>query len=153
MNEEAKKRALSLLEKRDYSRKMLTDKLTEKGLSEADAEEVTDRLCELGVVDDARFAALLVRHYAGKGYGERRIRDELYRRGIDRALWDEALAEMPETDDTVYRLLCSRLRGTEGSEDDIRRAYGYLLRRGYGSEEIRSALEQYRTENEENEND
>ena len=84
MNEEARERALRLLDKRDYSRKMLLDKLTEKGVAPADAEEVTDWLCSLGVVDDVRYAGLVVRHYAAKGYGERRIRDELYRRG-DRA--------------------------------------------------------------------
>ena len=68
MNEDAKKRALAILEKRDVSRKMLLDKLTEKGASLPEAEEVADWLCGLGVVDDRRYAALVVRHYAGKGY-------------------------------------------------------------------------------------
>ena len=143
MNEEARKRALRLLEKRDYSRKMLLDKLTEKGVSDEDAAEVADWLCEVGAVSDARYAELVVRHYAGKGYGERRICDELYRRGISRELWEEALTQMPETEDAVYRLLANRLRGTDGSPEDIRKAQNYLLRRGYSWEEIRAALEQY----------
>ena len=78
---EARKRALRLLEKRDYSRKMLIDKLTEKGASDEEAAEVADWLCETGVVNDARYAELVVRHYARKGYGRRRITEELYRRG------------------------------------------------------------------------
>ncbi len=90
---------------------MLLDKLTEKGISNTDAEEVADWLCGLGVVNDERFAGLVVRHYAAKGYGKRRICDELYRRGIDRELWDAAFAELPETDDTVDRLLGAKLRG------------------------------------------
>ena len=93
MNDEARQRALKILERRDVSRKMLLDKLTEKGISNADAEEVADWLCGLGVVNDERFAGLVVRHYAAKGYGKRRICDELYRRGIDRELWDAALDE------------------------------------------------------------
>ena len=101
MNDEARQRALKILERRDVSRKMLLDKLTEKGISNTDAEEVADWLCGLGVVNDERFASLVVRHYAAKGYGKRRICDELYRRGIDRELWDPALDELPETDDTV----------------------------------------------------
>ena len=101
MNDEAKQRALKILERRDVSRKMLLDKLTGKGISNTDAEEVADWLCGLGVVNDERFAGLVVRHYAAKGYGKRRICDELYRRGIDRELWDTALDELPETDDTV----------------------------------------------------
>ena len=148
MDESAKKRALALLEKRDYSRKMLLDKLTEKGASPEAAAEVCDWLCDLGVVNDERFAALVVRHYAAKGFGERRIREELYRRGIAREFWDEAMAEAPESDDTVHRLLSQKLRGWDGDPSLLQRAQGYLLRRGYSWEEIRSALERYQSENE-----
>ena len=143
MNEEARKRALRLLEKRDYSRKMLIDKLTEKGASDEEAAEVADWLCETGVVSDERYAGLVVRHFARKGYGERRITEELYRRGVSRELWEEALSQMPEADDTVYRLLENKLRETDGAPEDIRKAQNYLLRRGYSWEEIRAALEQY----------
>ena len=148
MNEGAKKRALSLLDKRDYSRKMLVDKLTEKGVAEEEAAEVADWLCSLGVVNDERYAGLVVRHYAQKGYGPRRIREELYRRGIDRELWDNALDELPMSDDTVYRLLNNRLRGSRTPED-MERARSYLLRRGYSWEEVRGACERYQSENEE----
>ena len=148
MNEAARKKALSLLDKRDYSRKMLIDKLTDKGVTAEDAAEVVDRLCAVGVVDDARYAALVVRHYSGRGYGERRIREELYHRGIGRELWDEALVEAGEPDSTVYRLLSARLRGSV-SPEDMERARSYLLRRGFSREEVRGALERYASENEE----
>ena len=151
MNEEVRKRALRLLEKRDYSRKMLLDKLTEKGAEESDALAVVDWLCEIGAVNDARFAELIVRHYAGKGYGVRRIRDELFRRGIGRALWEDALSSMPDTDGTVYRLLSGRLRGTECAPEDVQRVRNALLRRGYSWDEIRCALERYMTESEDRE--
>ena len=142
MNDEAKQRALKILERRDVSRKMLLDKLTEKGISNTDAEEVADWLCGLGVVNDERFAGLVVRHYAAKGYGRRRIRDELYRRGIDREFWDGALAELPETDDAVDRLLSVRLRGAV-SPEALQRAQSYLLRRGYSWDEVCAATERY----------
>ena len=148
MNEAAKKRALSLVEKRDYSRKMLLDKLTEKGASPEEAAEVADWLVSLGVIDDERYAGLVVRHYAGKGYGPRRIREELFRRGIDRELWDAAMEELPESGSTVYRLLSGKLRGS-CAPADMERACNYLLRRGYSREEVRSAMEHYRLENEE----
>ena len=142
MNDEAKQRALKILERRDVSRKMLLDKLTEKGISESDAAEVADWLCGLGVVNDERFAGLVVRHYAAKGYGERRIREELFRCGIDRELWDAALAELPETDDTVDRLFAAKLRG-DTSPENLQRIQNYLLRRGFSWEEIRAAAERY----------
>lgn len=148
MNEEAKKRALRLLEKRDYSRKMLMDKLTGKGVAEEDAAEVADWLCEIGVVDDGRFAELVVRHYAAKGYGRRRVSEELYRRGISQELREEALAGMPENDDSLLRLLTGKLRGTDGTPEDIRKAQDFLLRRGYSWGEIRAAVEHYQAQNE-----
>ena len=148
MNEEARKRALSLVEKRDYSRKMLIDKLTEKGASDEDAADVADWLCSVGVIDDQRYAGLVVRHYARKGYGPRRIREELFRRGIDRELWADSLEELPDTDETITRLLSVKLRGST-DRGDMERARNYLLRRGYSREEVRAALEHYLSENEE----
>lgn len=142
MNDEAKQRALKILERRDVSRKMLLDKLAEKGVSESDAAEVADWLCDLGVVNDERFAGLVVRRYAAKGYGERRIREELFRRGIDRELWDSAFAELPETDGTVDRLLQARLH-SDASPENLQRTQNYLLRRGFSWEEIRAAAERY----------
>lgn len=151
MNEEAKAHALRILEKRDVSRAMLVDRLKKRGASEADANEVADWLCGLGVVDDRRFSELVVRHYAAKGYGLRRIREELHRRGIAKELWEEALAKLPETEDTVYALLRQKLRGTGGEPKDLQRAQGFLLRRGYSWEEIRGAMDRWKVEDEDRE--
>ena len=121
---------------------MLLDKLTEKGVADADAEEVADWLCGLGVVNDERFAGLIVRHYAAKGYGERRIREELYRRGIDRELRDAALEELTGSDERLDRLLGAKLRG-DASPENLQRTQNYLLRRGYSWEDVREATERY----------
>ena len=145
MNDDAKQRALRILERRDVSRKMLLDKLAEKGIEPYDAEEVADWLCGLGVVDDRRFAGLVVRSCARKGYGERRIREELYQKGIPRELWDSALEELPPADDTVYQLLQRKMAA--GAE--LPKIRSFLLRRGFSWEEISAAEERYRSENEE----
>ena len=88
----------------------------------------------------------MVRHYAAKGYGERRVRDELYRRGVPKELWDEALAEMPEQDDTLDRLIRSKLGGKEPSKENLSRVSAALQRRGYGWQEIREAIERLNIE-------
>ena len=148
--EAAKKRALWLLDKRDYSRAELLKKLTEKGFADAAAGAAVDRLTELGVVDDARYAPIVVRHYAAKGYGARRVRDELLRRGIPKALWDAAMAEMPAQDESADRLLRARLRGADPSDRAaLNKAAAALLRRGYGWDEINAAVERLRAETEE----
>ncbi len=148
--EAAKQKALSLLDRRDYSRAELLRSLTEKGYEAAAAETAVDRLVQLGFVDDARYAPIVVRHYAAKGYGAQRIRGELQRRGIPKNLWESAMAEMPEQDETVDRLLRSRLRGADlRDRAALKRATDALLRRGYGWDEINAAVERYRSETEE----
>ena len=142
----AKEWALALLDRRDYSRAELLKKLLEKGVEEVEAAQAVDRLEELGFVDDARYAPIVVRHYAAKGYGARRVRQELARRGIPRELWDEAMAQMPAQDDTIDRLLRNRLRDGEADRAALKRASDFLLRKGYGWDEIKSALERYHAE-------
>lgn len=146
MNDEARARALKILEKRDVSRKMLLDKLTEKGIAEADALEVADWLTELRVIDDERYAGLVVRHYAAKGYGERRIKDELYHRGVPREYWEAALEEKPEQEDALERFIRNRLRGAEPSNENLRKITNALLRRGHSWEDINAAVEHVRAE-------
>ena len=145
--EAAKQKALSLLDRRDYSRAELLRKLTDKGFDEAAAEQALDRLAELGFVDDARYAPIVVRHYAAKGFGAQRVRGELQRRGIPKELWDAALAEMPEQDETVDRLLRARLSGADPDDRAaLKKAADALLRRGYGWDEISAAVERLKAE-------
>ena len=139
----AKERALAMLDRRDYSRAELLKKLTEKGEDETEAAAAVERLAELGFVDDARYAPIIVRHYAAKGYGPQRVRQELQRRGIPRELWDEAMEQMPEQDDTVDRLLRSKLKSESSDRAELKKAQDFLLRKGYGWEEIKSALSRY----------
>ncbi len=146
----AKERALRMIGARPLSERELYDKLIEKGESEQHAAAVVARFIELRLIDDAEYARMLVRHYAAKGYGVRRVRDELYRHKVGRDHWDAALEEMPETDDTLDRLLSSRMRGAPVSDRaTVKKASDALLRRGYSWEEIRSALYRYESEFEE----
>lgn len=134
--ESAKKRALRLLERRDYSRKELVLKLTEKGEPLEDAEAVADRMVELGVVSDERYSQMLVRHYAAKGYGACRIKQELYRHGIDKELWDEAMEQMPTQEETMDKLFRSKLRSASPDRAEIKKATDAMLRRGFSWSEI-----------------
>lgn len=134
--ESAKMRALRLLERRDYSRKELILKLTEKGEPLADAEAVADRMIELGVINDERYSKMLVRHYAGKGYGLCRIKQELYRHGIHTDLWEEAMEELPSQEDIMDKLLRSKLKSNSPDQKEIKKATDALLRRGFSWSEV-----------------
>jgi len=133
--DDAKKKAFRCLEKRDYGRDEMARKLREKGESEADSAAAADYLVELGLIDDKRYAAQVVRHYAAKGCGAGRIKGELARRSLPRELWDE----------TIDRLLRARLRG-DFDQKAVKRASDALLRRGFSWEEIRAALARAKAE-------
>ena len=140
-----KARALNMVAKRAMSRKELVDKLTEKGEDVTYAEACAEWMVSAGFINDCEYAGMVVRHYAAKGYGMGRIRTELIRRGISRELWDEALSEMPEQDDTLDRLLRQRLRGSF-DRADVKKASDALVRKGYGYDEISAALRRLRVE-------
>ena len=137
--EQAKARALRSLERRDVSRKELTDMLTAKGEAPEDAAAVADWLEDLGVINDARYAGMVVRHYAAKGYGKSRIQNELYRHGIGKELWEEALEQYPEQEETIDRLLRARLKHPDPDRAEIKKATDALLRRGFSWSEINAA--------------
>ena len=140
-----KNRGLELLSYRPMSAKELRDKLTEKGEEPAAAEVAVTWLCEQGFLDDARYAGMVVRHYAGKGYGAGRIRQELQRRGVPRELWEEALTELTESDDKLDRFIASRLKDPS-DRAQVQKVSAALYRRGFSWEEIRAALARFRAD-------
>ena len=139
-------KAVSLLNYRAHSRKELADKLKQKtGCGEAELNNVLDRLEELGFLNDRTYAAAVVRSCSRKGYGAQRARSELSRRGIPKELREEALAEMPETDAALERLIRSKLRDPS-DRDEVRKVTAAMVRRGFSWDEIRRAIENVQCE-------
>ena len=165
-------RAVGLLSQRPMSRKELLDKLCapprqrrekypydklddgpdpallevqREALGEQ-AEKVADRLTDLGLLNDGEYARTVVRHYATKGYGPRKIRDELYRRGVPREFWEEAMEEREPDESQLEQLARQKLRGAEPTRENLKKVSDYLARRGYGWDEISGALERLREE-------
>lgn len=131
--------AADLIGKRAMSRRSLEQKLREKGASEAEARYAAEWLEAIGAIDDADYAALLVRHCAQLGYGPARIRDKLREKGVPRELWDEALAQAPENGEQVDRFLAGKLRGRTPDEKEKKRLTDALLRRGFSWGDVRAA--------------
>ena len=142
-----KAKAIELLMRKPQSRKELGRKLAEWEASHEEAEAVCDRMEELGYLNEAEYAGRIVRHFAAKGFGERKLRDELYRRGVPRELWDEALEQIEEEDNAcaIDAFLEKKLKGSHDPKD-VKRASDALARRGFRWPEIRDALRRYGTE-------
>lgn len=135
-------RAAAMVGARPLSEQELKRKLIQKGSSERDAEGAAAWLEEIGAIDDAKYASTLVRHYSARGYGRAKIRDEFWKRGIPRDIWDEALEEYSTDEDSMQRFIEARLKnGAERRE--IKRVSDALYRRGFSWDEIKNALAKY----------
>lgn len=139
----AKATAARMVGAKPMSRGELLERLRRKGYSQQDAEDAAAWLEELGVLDDGAYAALVARHYAGKGYGVRRIQDELWRRKVPRELWSEALAGAEPPEGQIDRLIAQKLRGRTPDEKELGKVQAFLLRRGFSWSDVREALERY----------
>ena len=135
--------AANIIGGRPLSKRELTRRLVRKGADAEDAGAAADWLEDIGAVNDREYAALLVRHYAGKGYGRARIREEMRRRGVDRELWDEALEELPDQTETLDRLIQKKCRGDLSDRREVRRVSESLMRRGFSWSEVKAALRRY----------
>ena len=110
----------------------------------------------LGVVDDATYARAFVRdRFNGRGYGPARLRQDLVRKGVARDTIDQALAELTEAEDLgeAAQEQAARKWRTLSSEDDLRKrkkkTMDYLVRRGFGFESARAAVDAVAAEDEE----
>jgi len=141
----AKARALRIINARPMSREELRKRLIEKGETPENAEACADWLCRMGLINDAEYAGSVVRHYAAKGYGSARIKQELRHHGVPREMWDEAMLQMPEQDAYLERFIRARL-SEPGDRAQIKKVSDALFRRGYSWEQIKHALNEFDTQ-------
>lgn len=143
-NENFRAHALRMITDTARSRKELIKLLEKMECPPEKAQEIADWLEDLGYLDDAAYAREVVELYVRKGYGERKIRDELYRRGIPRELWEEALSQVEDEENAsaIDAFLEKKLKGSHDPKD-VKRASDALARRGYRWPEISDALRRY----------
>ena len=140
----ARERALYLLDYRDHSRGEIVEKLS-RNVDRVIAEEVADKLCELGLIDNGTYAKKLARHFLlTKKYGARRAEFEMRRKGIDGRLAAEAVAEVEPDEDLLEELALKKYgRYLEDDPDGKGRdkAIRGLMRLGHGYYEAEAAVD------------
>ena len=141
-----RRRAAALAAEKAMSAGELRRKLRDKGASPEMAQKAAAWLLDLGVLDERAYAAMVVRHYAARGYGRKRLEAELYRRELPRELWEEALEEMPDTGAQLDALVRKRLGDATPDRKEVGRLASSLMRRGYSWEEVRAAIARNRGE-------
>ena len=135
-------KGLDLLSRRPHGTKELVKKLCEKGHEKESAEKACDRLLELGLLNDEEFARLLANElYERKGYGIKRIKQELVFRGIEREIAENAIESLDiDTQTRIILVIKKKYLNKINDEKGIKRAVDGLIRLGYSYSDIKTAL-------------
>ena len=143
------------------SRKQLRDKLAQKGFLSEDIAATMKLLEQRGYVDDVAFAVSYISQKTAGNYGKRQVVAGLLQKGISKEDIAAAYRQISEDNETAEdetaackRALAKRMRGkgAAGLSDpkEKQRIAGFLLRRGFGYDVIKKAMEQFAIEEEQN---
>jgi regulatory protein len=143
----AREAALVLLSHRPRSARELERRLTGKGHDAEMARHAVDRLADVGLVDDASFAATFVRDRVRlKPKGRRVLEQELRMKGVEGGTARAAIDGVMETEGTddvaLARQAAARWRPRAGEDPRRARArlHGFLARRGFGGDAVSAVV-------------
>lgn len=139
--QQAFEKAMRSLSMRAHSESEIVEKLTRARFDERTIAEVMAKLYEYRLLDDEAFAAQWAEARTRRGMGPWRIGQELRQKGIDREIIDAVLAELDEDDAMEKAVELAEKHLRRGDSNARRRAYDALVRRGYGYDTARQALE------------
>ncbi len=130
-NVRAKDYALNLLSYRPRTRRELLRRLKEKKFALAIAEETVSKLEQSGLVNDYDFAVYFVETFRDRR-GIYRLKNDLFRLGVEREVIDRVLADVPvDEKETATNLIDRWLRIHRTRDEKTRRKLiNYLVQRG-----------------------
>jgi regulatory protein len=140
---------LRLLDRRAYTRAELATALRKRGVPDDAGERVLDRFAELGLIDDAAFAAgFAAAQHEHRSLAGRAVAAKLRQRGVaDETVLDAIAGIDRDSEAAAARALVERkLRSMSGLAPPVqtRRLVGMLARKGYSAglahEIVRSVL-------------
>lgn len=137
-----------LLSRREHSVKELKQKLL-RTVDEVSAQKAIDRYIEAGYLDDEHFCQSLVDYlFNSKHYSENHVRQECFKRGIDRTVVDNVISEYNvDNVSTIIDLICNKYQAKLEQENGKSKVIESLQRKGFSYSDIKSAF--YRIENDE----
>ena len=135
---EARNIVLNQLNFMPRSRKELETTLTKRHIEPDVAKSVLDRFEEIGMVDDAAYAELLIRSRCNtKRVSRSVLRQQLRQKGVNQEIIEEALLVVSDADELrmATELVERKARAMSRLEPEVRkrRLFGLLARKGYNT--------------------
>ena len=141
-----KEYALYLLGYRDHCRAELVKKLT-KSVDISVAEKIADRMEELDLLNDERYAEKLAKYLTNvKKRGPHRVLQEMVLKGVDRNVAKEAIASLEISGDPLKELIEKKYIQYLSDEKGRQKTVAALLRRGYDYSTITDAISEFTEE-------
>ena len=137
--------ALTLLARRDFSSRELSDRLKERGYLEIAIAPVVDELLATNKLNDQRYGENVVAYRARRGKGPARIRNELRQSGLTEEQIEVAVKTGDDAPDFIALAREARRRkfGADIPKDwkEKARQARFLQYRGFSTDHIRAVLE------------
>jgi regulatory protein len=145
--EAALRTMLRALARRAFARHDLGRRTIKRGHPAAAVEGALDRLHQMGLLDDLKFARGYAETRAARGRGPARIARDLGAMGVDRGLVDRVLADRTDDsalEDQARALARKRAPQLEGLDRPARRRrlLAYLARRGFTGSVARGVVKE-----------
>ena len=149
-NRRAKNKALNLLAYKDRTKKELIDRISEQ-YSKESAVIATNRMEELGLVDDEKYARKMAQQLLEKKcMPKRAVKYKLIEKGIDRELIEDILCELEiEPKEQIQKLLETKYRNKLYDEQSRKKTTQALQRMGYSWYDIKPIIDEYIEDDEE----
>jgi regulatory protein len=135
----------SLKEVRDYLYRKTRDSRTKtgdikKGISPQITSRVFDRLIEKNYINDEKFAKYWIENRSlRKGASMRKIKSELYTKGVSSLIIEEIMGESDRNDiDELSKIIAKK----RSKYPDDQKLMAYLARQGFSYDDIKSSLEE-----------
>ncbi len=140
----AKSRALWYLDRMDYTEKALYEKLIKAGFGKRASAAVIARFCELGVVDDRRYAERMAERLRESNVSKREAMHKMLLKGLSYDLIKEML-DSTETDEEekIKNLLEGKYARKLTEEKGAEKVYAALVRKGFSYGAVRTAMKNY----------
>lgn len=135
------RRGIALLGYGDQSARRLAYKLTAKGVDRDTAARATAYLTEKGYIREDDTATLRAEQDLRKGWGERRIREDLIAHGFTHEAVEEAMEELSNTDWVEACAAAIRKKYGEIPEDkgERQKMLAAMMRLGYDTDTVKAA--------------
>lgn len=143
----AKSRALWYLDRMDYTEKALYEKLLKAGFSKKASAAVLARLCELGVVDDRRYAERMSERLKENNVSPRETMHKMLLKGVPYDLAKEMLENGENNEEEqIKNLLEGKYAYKLTQEKGIEKVYAALVRKGFSYSAVKTAMKNYTQE-------